>query len=157
MHLLTSRRKDLKAAMIAKDTNRLAVLRSLLSSTLNASKTSSPINTDMQMLALLKKTATQSKASADEFRAAGRNDLAEKEDNQIKVLEEYAGEVETIGPEEIASTVKSVIEKLKGEAAGKKLQMGDVLKTIFSPDVLGGKPVEKAEVAKAVKQAMAES
>lgn len=143
--------------MIAKDTARLNVLRSILTSTLNASKTSSPINSDMQMLSLLQKTASQSKAASDEFKAAGREDLAGKEDEQVRILDEYAGSVDTIGEDEIVSTVREVIGKLKTNAEGKKLSMGDVLKQVFSPEVFGSKPVDKGEVAKVVKQAMAES
>lgn len=145
----------MKTAMQTKDSNRLSVLRSLLTQTLNASKTSSPINTDMQMLALLRKTANASRAASEEFKGAGRQDLADKEDLQLKIMEEYAGSVETMGEDEIRSTVKGVLDSMKAE--GSKMATGDVLKRVFSPEVLGSKPVEKADVAKIVKQALAES
>lgn len=145
----------MKSAMRAKDTNRLAVLRSLLSQTLNASKTSSPINTDMQMLTLLRKTANTSRAAQEEFKAAGREDLVQKEEEQLKVLEEYSSGVETVGEDEIRSVVKELVDSMKAEGA--KMQMGDVLKRVFSPKVLGEKNVEKGEVAKIVKAIMAES
>ncbi|KAB8303433.1 hypothetical protein EYC80_004859 [Monilinia laxa] len=153
--LLLKIRNDMKTAMKNKDTNRLSVLRSLLSQTLNASKTSSPINTDMQMLALLRKSANASRAASEEFKAAGREDLVEKEESQLKVLEEYAGSVETVGEEEIRSTVKELVNSMK--ANGAKMQMGDVLKRVFTPEVLGEKNVEKGEVAKIVKEVLAES
>jgi uncharacterized protein len=35
------------------------------------------------------------------------------------------------------------------------MQVGEVLKNVFGPDVLGGKQVERAEVAKVVKQVLA--
>ncbi|TVY31656.1 Altered inheritance of mitochondria protein 41, mitochondrial, partial [Lachnellula cervina] len=99
--MLLKIRKDLKSAMQNKDANRLSVLRALLSQTLNASKTSSPINTDMQMLALLRKSSAQSRAASEEFKKNGREDLASKEEDQIKVLEEYAGDVSVVGEEEV--------------------------------------------------------
>lgn len=145
----------MKSAMRAKDTNRLAVLRALLSQTLNASKTSSPINTDMQMLTLLRKTANASRAAQEEFKAAGREDLVQKEEEQLKVLEEYSSGVETVGEDEIRSVVKELVDSMKAEGA--KMQMGGVLKRLFSPEVLGEKNVEKGEVAKIVKAMMAES
>lgn len=138
-----------------KDTNRLSVLKSLLTQTLNASKTSTPINTDMQMLALLRKSANASRAASEEFRGAGRQDLADKEDSQLKIMEEYAGEVEVLGEEEIKAAIKGVVDSMKTEGA--KMQLGDVLKKVFSPDVLGGKPVEKGDVAKLVKVVLADS
>jgi uncharacterized protein YqeY len=145
----------MKAAMQAKDSNRLSVLRSILSQTLNASKTNSPINTDLQMLALLRKTANASRVASEEFKSAGRQDLAEKEESQVKIMEEYAGGVETMGEEDIIAAVKEVVAKMKGEGA--KMQMGEVLKKVFAPNALGDKPVEKSEVAKVVKQILAES
>lgn len=144
----------MKAAMQNKDSTRLAVLRSLLSQTLNASKTSKPINTDMQMLALIRKSVNASRAAQEEFKGAGRMDLAEKEANQVKIMEEYAGGVEVVGEEEIRGTVKSVVDAMKSE--GVKVQMGEVLKKVFSPEVLGDKPVEKGDVARIVKEILAQ-
>lgn len=69
----------MKKAMIAKDSNRLSVLKSLMTQTLNASKTANPINSDLQILALLRKGVASGKAASEEFRGAGRADLAEKE------------------------------------------------------------------------------
>ncbi|KAM3067422.1 hypothetical protein ACMFMG_011571 [Clarireedia jacksonii] len=150
--ILLKIRKDMKTAMQNKDSNRLSVLRSLLSQTLNASKTSSPINTDMQMLALIRKSANAGRAASEEFRGQGREDLAEKEEMQVKIMEEYASGVETMGEEEIRSTIKTLVDSMKAEGA--KMQMGDVLKRLFAPEVLGEKNVDKGEVAKLVKQVM---
>jgi uncharacterized protein YqeY len=138
--------------MRAKDTQKLAVLRALLAQTLNASKTSSPIVTDMQVLSLIKKNMAASRDAAEQFRAQNRPDLAEKEEGQVKVYEEYAGGVEVLGVEDITKAVQSVIDAVKAEAADKKVQMGDVLKKVFSPEALGGKNVEKSEVARIVKE-----
>ncbi|RFU28562.1 hypothetical protein B7463_g7767, partial [Scytalidium lignicola] len=144
--LLLKIRKDMKTAMQNKDSNRLSVLRSLLSQALNASKTSNPINTDAQMLALLRKTANASRQASSEFKEAGRQDLAEKEDSQVKIMEEYAGNVDTPSEEDIRAAVKSVIDSMT--AQGLELKIGQVSKNVFSPDVLGGKPVDRGEVAK---------
>lgn len=88
--LLSQLKADLKTAMKNKDTNRLAVLRSVLAATVNASKTESPITTDAHLIALLKKTAKKSRDAAAQARQAGRVDLAEKEEEQQRILEEYA-------------------------------------------------------------------
>ena len=137
-----------------KDSNRLSVLRSLLAQALNASKTSTPINTDMQMLALLRKSANAGRSASEEFKSAGRQDLADKEDSQIKILEEYAGSVEKLGGEQIRTTVQGVVDTMRSE--GSKVQMGEVLKKVFAPEVLGNKPVEKGEVATILKQILAQ-
>ncbi|KAH7314150.1 Yqey-like protein-domain-containing protein [Rhexocercosporidium sp. MPI-PUGE-AT-0058] len=149
--MLLKIRKDMKTAMQSKDTNRLSVLRALLSQTLNASKTSTPINTDMQMLALLRKSANAAKAAAEEFKGAGRQDLADKEDLQRRVLEEYAGEVEVLGESEIRAAVEGVVEGMRGEG---EVKLGDVLKRVFEKDVLGEKAVERGEVARIVREVL---
>ncbi|KAG9235807.1 Yqey-like protein-domain-containing protein [Amylocarpus encephaloides] len=148
--MLLKIRRDLKAAMLAKDTSRLTVLRSLLASTLNASKTSSPITTDLQMLALLKKSISTSKASIVDFSTAKRQDLIEKEEGQIKVLEEYAGGVEVVGIEEIRRVAGSVAEEIGG--AGKRVNLGNVLRGVMEGDRFGGKDVERGEVVKVIKE-----
>jgi uncharacterized protein YqeY len=121
-----------------------------MAQTLNASKTSNPINTDMQMLALLRKASTAAKAASEEFKAAGRQDLADKEEQQVKIMEEYSASVELLSEEEIKRVVEEVVNGIK--AAGGKLGMGDVLKEVFKEENLGGKPVDRGEVAKVVKQ-----
>jgi len=146
---------DMKTAMRNKDSNRLSVLRSILSQTLNASKTSNPINTDMQLLALLRKTSNASKLASEEFKSQGRADLAEKEDLQVSIMQEYAGNVDVLGEEEITKSVREVVDALRLSAT--ELRMGDVLKKVFSPEVLGGKNVEKAEVTRIVKELLAKS
>ncbi|KAK4983916.1 hypothetical protein LTR66_008671 [Elasticomyces elasticus] len=153
--LLLKLRSDLKTAMKAKDTNRLNVLRGLLAEVTNAAKTSSPIKSDMQLLSLLRKRSVAAKAAASEFQEAGRPDLKDKEEAQAAVLEGYAGSVETVGQDEVRSTVVQVVDEMKGEE-GSKVHMGDVLKRLLAPDgPFEGKPVEKAEVAKAVKEVLA--
>jgi hypothetical protein len=143
-------RSDLKAAMKAKDTTRLNVLRAIISETNNASKTSSPIRTDLQLLSLIRKRVTAATDASQQFLAANRADLKEKEDRQIEVLQEYAGRVQTMDIEEIRQAVSETVSRLQNE--GKKADLGSILKALFSPGgSLDGKPAERAEVARVVK------
>lgn len=152
--LLLKLKGDLKTAMRAKDTNRLNVLRSLISDVNNSTKTSNPIKTDMQLVSLLRKRAAAAKDAGDEFKAAGRDDLVEKEEAQATVLEEYAGSVETMSANDIKDAVNKVIEEAKAVAQG-KINMGDVLKKLMGAGgSLEDKPVDRSEVARAVKQAL---
>lgn len=152
--MLLKIRKDLKTAMQNKDKNKLNVLRALLSQTLNASKTATPIATDVQMLALIRKNAAASKQAAAEFVTAGRQDLADKEEEQVRVMDEYIGSVETVGEEEIRRVVGETVEKMKSDADQAKLQLGEVLKQVFRKDVLGERNVERADVARVVKEVL---
>ncbi|EME38427.1 hypothetical protein DOTSEDRAFT_75833 [Dothistroma septosporum NZE10] len=152
--LLLKLKGDLKTAMRAKDTNRLNVLRSIISDVNNSSKTSNPIKTDMQLVSLLRKRAAAAKDASSEFKAAGRDDLVEKEEAQAAVLEEYAGRVETMSTNDIKDAVAKVIDEAKAVAQG-RISMGDVLKKLMGAGgMLEGKPVDRSEVARAVKQAL---
>lgn len=149
--VLTQLRNDLKIAMRNKDTARLSVLRAILAEITNASKTSSPIANDLQLLALLRKRIGSAQSAVAEFSTANRPDLATKEEQQIAVLEEYAGSVETVEEADIKKAVEGVIEKLK--AGSEKLDLGSVLKSVTGPGgELEGKPVEKKKVVWIVKE-----
>ncbi|KAL4784094.1 hypothetical protein BJX76DRAFT_328295 [Aspergillus varians] len=151
--LMATLRTDLKTAMRSKDTDRLNVLRALISETNNSQKTSSPIQTDLQLLALIRKRANASKDSAQQFLDANRADLKEKEDKALAILEEYGSQVQTISLDDVKAIVSGEVTKLK--EAGKKIEIGTVIKSLFAPGgALDGKPAERSEVAKIVKEAV---
>ncbi|KAI1767369.1 GatB/YqeY domain-containing protein [Hypoxylon sp. FL1150] len=151
--LLQKIKADLKTAMRAKDATRLTAIRSILAATLNASKTASPIATDAQLVALLRKTQRASAHATSEFAAAGRQDLADKEQAQIDILEEYAAGsgVEEVGEDRLRVIVTEVVTSEAGQ--GGKPRMGDVMKKLLAPGgPLEGKDVEKEMLARVVKE-----
>ena len=154
--LLSKIKGDLKAAMRAKDQARLTVLRSIISATNNAAKTSSPIKTDVQLVALLRKTARASQDAAGEFRDAGRQDLVEKEEAQVRILEEYSAEsgVESLGEVELKAIIQNVMTEIAAESLDKTKQSGEVMKRLMAKGgPLDGKDVDRAAVSKLVKEA----
>ena len=129
---------------------RLNVLRAIISETSNASKTSSPIKTNMQVLSLLRKKAAASKTASQEFAEAKRDDLKQKQDAEIAVLDEYAGQVETMPEDDISQAVEAAVKSI--ESSGAKMNAGMVLKELFKRGGrLEDKAVEKAQVAAIVK------
>jgi Uncharacterized conserved protein len=132
---------------------RLNVLRALISETNNAAKTASPIQTDIQLLSLIRKRLNASKDAAKEFDVAERPDLKEKEDAQVAVLEEYASQVKTLPIAEIKEVVINQIAAMID--ANTKPNQGTVLKALFAAGgPLDGKPVDRKEVATEVKNAL---
>ncbi|KAJ0160528.1 Altered inheritance of mitochondria protein 41, mitochondrial [Colletotrichum tanaceti] len=151
--LLATLKSDLKTAMRAKDAARLSVLRSVLSATNNAAKTSSPIATDAQLVALLRKTQRATQDAAAQFRAAGRDDLADKEDLQAKVMAEYIATSGVVAVTE--ADVRVLIAKaVEDVAAAGKSGLGEVMKLINA--AIQGKDLEvdKRRVAELVKEAL---
>jgi len=125
-------------------------LRAILAETTNASKTASPIRTDIQLLSLIRKRIAASKDAAEGFNVAKREDLANKEQAQVAVMQEYAATVQTIGPEEIAKVVAEVIGKMRTD--GQTVNTGSALKALVGDGgAFEGKAVDKAEVARVVK------
>ncbi|KAH9887100.1 Yqey-like protein-domain-containing protein [Xylariomycetidae sp. FL2044] len=154
--LLQKLKGDLKTAMRAKDKARLTAIRSVLAATLNASKTASPVATDAQLVALLRKTQKASEDAGAEAAGAGREDLAEKEREQIRILDEYiAGSgVEEVGEDQLRTVVAGVVTAMtsEGEVQG-KAKVGDVMRRLLAPGgPLEGKNVDKAELARIVKE-----
>ncbi|KAL5596703.1 hypothetical protein BROUX41_006605 [Berkeleyomyces rouxiae] len=143
-------KSDLKTAMRAKDAPRLAVLRAIMSATLNASKTASPIKTDVQLVALLRKTASSSRDAAAQFKDAGREDLEGKELEQVAILEEYisGSGVQSVNQDQLKTLIAGKLAEAK--AAGAKSLVGEVMKRMNAE--LEGKDVDKKEVAALVKQ-----
>ncbi len=139
---------DIKAAMIAKDSVKLNTLRFLQSAIKNKEIDSrpNPITAD-DVLAVLKKLVKQRKESIDQFTSAGRNDLADQESAELKVMEAYMpaqlgqAQIEAIVVEVIAATgaktikdmgavMKEVLVKTSGAADGKLVS--DIIKAKLS-------------------------
>ncbi|KAI9718300.1 MAG: hypothetical protein M1828_006764 [Chrysothrix sp. TS-e1954] len=150
--LLLKLRGDLKTAMKAKDTNRLNVLRGILGEVSNVAKSSSPVKSDLQLLALLRKEAAAGRATAEEASKGGRADITDNENAQVAVMEEYAAGVETLSDNEIRESIVSVMQDMS--KAGEETKKGTVLKKLLGPGgILEGKPVERSVVADLVGQA----
>lgn len=133
--LLQKLKGDLKEAMRAKDKPRLAVLRSVLAKVLNASKTDKPIQTDYQLVSLLRKSQRSLLDAAKEFKAANRNDLVEKEEEQAAIIQEYvAGSgVPVLPEEELQALVKAAFEEAKSAGTPAKAVIGEVMSKVVIP------------------------
>ncbi|KAJ9131554.1 hypothetical protein NKR23_g11701 [Pleurostoma richardsiae] len=141
--------------MKAKDVARLSALRAILSATTNAAKTATPIRTDTQLVALLRKTAKANQEAVEEARAAGRQDIVDKEEAQIRILEEYAAQsgVQTVAGDELRSLVQAVVSEVAATGVDKAKQTGEAMKKLNAKGgPLDGKDVDRAEVAKLVKE-----
>lgn len=135
--------EEIKVAMKAKDKVRLETVRSIKKvilekeSTLRAQGQESL--TESQELEVLTQLAKQRRDSIEQYRKAGREDLAEQESQELAILEEYLPkqlsdqEVAEIIDEVIAAVgatsakdmgkvMGSVMQQLKGRADGQKIQ-----------------------------------
>ena len=102
--------EDMKAAMRAKDSGRLATIR-LLTAAIKQKEVDERIDvSDEQVLAIIEKMIKQRKDSISQFEAGGRQDLADIEKAELAILSTYmpaalsAAEVQV----EVAAAVAAV-------------------------------------------------
>lgn len=57
---------------------------------------------------------------------------------------------------EVREVVRSLVGKMKAEKEGGKLSVGDVSRRVFDKEVLGERNVERGEVARVVREVLAE-
>ena len=129
MSSLTTRiQDDLKAAMKAKDSDRLAVIRALKTAMTNAAIEKGGPQTELDdatVMAIVRKQVKQRQDSATQFRDAGRDELADKEDAEIAILEAYLPT--PLSESEITELVEAAIAEA---GASTKADMGRVMKLV---------------------------
>lgn len=114
--------RDLKDAMRAKDVVRLATIRSLQAAITTAEKkTGEPLDEE-QMLAVVQKQGKQRRDSIEQFTGAGRDDLAQREIDELAWIELYLPKQAT--DEEIRTRVAEVIQTV---GASTMKDMGQVM------------------------------
>lgn len=124
----TKMQADMKDAMRAKDADRLSAIRMLVSSLKNKQIDLRRDLTEEEITAVLATEAKKRREAAESFRAGDRVELAEKEEAELRVIEEYLpkqlteAEVGAIVDELIASTgaaQKSDMGKVMGPLMGR--------------------------------------
>lgn len=145
MLLLDKLNEHMKQAMKEKDKDRLSVIRMVKASLQNeAIHLGVEKLTNEQELTILTREVKQRNESLKEFSAANREDLVEKVEKELAILQEYMPEQLT--DEELEELVKSVIDEL---GATSKRDFGKVMGTLM-PKVKG--KADGANVQKLVNQ-----
>ena len=139
---------DLKDAMRSGDKLRLSTIRSLRALILNFEK--SGVGREQppdEELALLTSAAKKRKESIEQFNNAGRNELAEKEEAELKIINEYlpkplsdeelfteisslAKEIGAVEKSDFRKLMPLAAKNLKGRADGKKIK--EIVEKILS-------------------------
>lgn len=122
--LETKIQKDIMEAMKAKDATRLSAVRSIKSAILLAktSEGGSKELEDSDIVKLIQKLAKQRKESAEQYAAAGRQELADNELAEEKVLAEYLPKM--LSEEEVEAKLKEIIAQVGASAPS---DMGKVM------------------------------
>ncbi len=138
---------DMKAAMRAKEAERLGTIRMLMAAMKQKEVDERVELDDTLIVAIVDKLIKQRKDAAQQYEAAARADLADKEKAEIAVLEAYLPA--RLGADEILAQVKAIVAELGASGPG---DMGKVMGV--AKQRLGGQ-AEMAQVSAAGKAALA--
>ena len=139
--------EDMKAAMRAKDSERLGTIR-LLQAAIKQREVDERITLDdVGVVAIVDKLIKQRKDSIAAFEQAARQDLADKESAELKVLQAYLPA--RLSAEEVTAEVKAIVAELGASGPG---DMGKVMGAVKTR--LAGK-ADMGLVSAAVKAALA--
>ena len=139
--------EDMKSAMRAKDAERLGTIR-LLQAAMKQKEVDERVELDdAAVVGIVDKLIKQRKDSIDAFQKAGRQDLADKEAAETKVLQAYLPA--RLSAEEVAAEVKAIVAEVGAKGPG---DMGKVMGA--AKQRLAGK-AEMGQVSAAVKAALA--
>jgi uncharacterized protein YqeY len=119
---------DLKEAMRAKDATKLGVLRMLKSALKYAAIAKSGSDaelSDAEAAQVIRKQAKQRQDSIESFEKGGRVELAEKEKEELSILNAYLPQA--MSADELAVAVRETIAEV---GATSKAQMGAVMKAL---------------------------
>lgn len=137
MNFIDKINADLKEAMKSGDQTRLLTIRSIRAQILEFQKSGSGKEfNDEEALKILTAAAKKRKESIEQFQKANRLELVEKEQAELKIIEEYlpkqlsseeifeeitkiAGELGAKTKEDFPKLMPSVVKALKGKADGK--------------------------------------
>lgn len=143
---------DMKNAMRAKETERLATIR-LLTAAIKQKEVDERIELDdAAVVGVIDKMVKQRKDSIAAFEQGGRADLAAKEAAEMAVLQTYLPE--RLSAEAVAAEVKAIVAEL-GAELGRAVGPGDMGKVMGAVKTrLAGK-ADMGQVSAAVKAALA--
>lgn len=119
---------DTKTAMKAKDMDKVNTLRFLQAAIKNKEIEVRPNElTDDDVLAVLRKSVKQRQDSIEQYKTAGRADLADKEQAEMAIIESYL-------PQQLSADVieKFVKEAIAETGAKTMKEMGAVMKVVMA-------------------------
>ena len=139
---------DLKEAMRAKDATKVGVLRMLKSALKYAAIAKSGAEADLseaETVQVIRKQAKQRHDSIESFEGGGRTELAEKEKEELAILNSYLPQA--ISADELTEVVQQTIAETGATSKG---QMGIVMKALQAK--VGGRADGKTLSAEVQKQ-----
>ncbi len=133
--LLNRLQTEMKIALKSKDTDRLSVVRMLISEIKKEQIDKKRELSDSEVLTVIQRYAKQRRDAIEQYKKANRQDLVEKEQKELNIVLEFLPKqlteeeivkivdktIEEVGAasiKDMGKVMKSVMEKVKGRADG---------------------------------------
>lgn len=129
--LLSSIQEEVKIALKSGEKFRASTLRLIVSALKLEEKNKAKALTDNEALEILTKMIKQRKDSISQFETANRMELAQKEKDEIEIIQNYLPE--QLSEEELSVLIKEVIKEINAESIK---DMGKVM-GILKPKITG--------------------
>ncbi len=126
MSLTEQLQADMKTAMRGADTHRRDTLRMVIAAAQNAAKEKRQPLSDEETLDVITREVKKRRESIEAFQAAGRDDLADKEQSEIDVLSPYLPE--QLGEDDVRALVVAAIA---ASGADSPRDMGRVMSLVM--------------------------
>jgi len=133
--LLQKLQEEMKAAMKSGNKDRLSTIRMLISEIKKVQIDTKKELSDEEIIQILQRYVKQRKEALEQYKKANREDLAQKEEKEIQIVQEFLPQPlseeelrkiidETISQlnatsiKDMGKVIKAVMEKVKGRAEG---------------------------------------
>lgn len=144
--LLDQLQSDLKSSMLAKQEVKTSTLRMLISEIKNFQIQKGELN-DQDIVSVVQKEAKKRKEAIQSFRSGGREEMAQKEEQELKILESYLPQ--QLPDEELTKIVDTVINEVGAKS------MTDMGKVISQVMARVGQSADGGRVSQIVRQKLA--
>lgn len=114
-------------AMRARDEVKMATLRLVLTAIKKREKEARSLLEDQEVISVITTQIKQRRESIEQYRKAGREDLAQTEENELQILQGYMPE--QVSEEEISNTLDEIIAEV---GAVSMKDMGKVMKAAMA-------------------------
>ena len=119
--------EDMKAAMKAGEKDTLGVIRRAIAAMKNARIDKKADLDEQDEIKVVRSMAKQHRESIEQFRAAGREDLATKEEAELEILSVY------LPPEMDEGQLDAIIDEVMAETGASSMKdMGTVIKAVMA-------------------------
>ncbi len=132
--------EDMKAAMRARDADRLGAIRLLLAAIKQKEIDERATADDVAVVSIVEKLIKQRRDSIEQFGKAGRTDLVAKESAELALLQGYLPQA--MGEDELATAVEAAIAEARAAGASGPAAMGKVM-ALLKPRLAGRADMSK--------------